>query len=85
MQTKKVKQRVKTPVKTAKVRAGNFKRWRKERGIKLIMAIVPYKGGQKRAVCFFEGTRYEAIATTNTLALDHCIEKIIHEANLDQV
>lgn len=59
--------------KTLAVRQGNYRRWREQRGIKLVMSIVPF-GYQKRAVCEFEGITYKALGSTHTEALEKLIE-----------
>ncbi len=68
---------------TKVIRETNFKRWRNQRGIKLVMSIMPMTGGRKRATALFEAKTYVGIGKTHTEALDNCISAIKKGANLD--
>lgn len=59
--------------------------WRKRRGIKLVMTVVPFGDGtqKKRATCLFEGKTYVGLGMTHYEALNVCLEKIKKEANID--
>ncbi len=61
---------------------GSFKRWRKERGIKLVVSIVPFKN-QSRAVSLFEGKPYVVLGKTNVEALNNLFSALKAEANLN--
>lgn len=62
----------------------NFTRWRKERGIKLVISILPLsKGGLKRATSAFEGNTYVATGKTHSEALDNLFAILKEKANLD--
>jgi len=66
-----------------------YRRWRKERGIKLVMTIKPYGvsvktwEAKKRAVCQFEGREYVGIGETHTKALDNCFKALKEGAKLE--
>lgn len=62
--------------------------WRKRRGIKLIMSIVPMQKpsklfGSKMATCIFEGKTYIGTGKTHTEALEECVKAITKDAKLD--
>lgn len=52
-----------------------YKRWRNQRGIKLVVSIVPYKK-MFRAVAVFEGKKYHALGATNVHALNSLFEDL---------
>ncbi len=72
-----------TPDFSRKIREINFKRWRKQRGIKMVMSIVPVSGGRKRAIAFFEAKTYVGTGRSNTQALENCVSAIIKGAKLN--
>lgn len=64
------------------VQNGNYKRWREERGIKMVMSIVPFKK-VKRATCEFEGVTYVVVGQTNTEALNAMFGLLKEKAKLN--
>lgn len=66
------------------LKKANYIRWRKQRGIKIIVCIKPYgQGGFQSAVCTFEGKKYEGLGKTNIVALNAVFSLLKRGANLD--
>ncbi len=55
-----------------------YTRWRKERGIKLVVSLV-----ERKATCEFEGKVYTAKGLTHALALESLFKQLKEKANLD--